>query len=197
MQNIGHSSRLAYDDCYYRDRLSESTGPLGYRLDVNRIYNCDECLSTLGPRSSYMGNGVSSYVGHPPATSQGLVDVESILSNRNVKTSRCKTAKVNDIDVTKFKLKHMRICNSELDPMSTKLSYPAQNYRDTAINRFYNLDRNPQENIFWDFAIDTKLEAKDNFMQELPRPRKIRGLPVELKGYNSHPKYPQSVICNK
>jgi hypothetical protein len=182
--NIGHSSRLGYDKCYYPDRLHESVGPLGYRINPVQIQNCDECLSTLGPRSSYMGQGVSTYVGHPLATSQQLVDIESVLSNRNVKTSKCKTGHLNELDVTKLKLKNMKICDDYLNPMSSRLSYPPSNYRDTAINRFYNLHQNPQEPIFYDFAVNTKLEAKDNFIPKLPKVKAVTGLPKEILGMN-------------
>ena len=180
--NFGYSSKLQYDDCYYPDRLAESTGPLAYRLDENYNHNCSGCLSTLGPRSGFMGNGVSTTVGQPPATAQYITDAESILKNLNVKSSRCKTGKVNDIDVTKFKLKHAPICNKFLDPMASRLTYPAATYRDMAVNRFYNLPTDPQAPIFWDFATNSRLEAKDNFMEELPRPRLDNSLPVEIRG---------------
>lgn len=182
--NIGHSSRLPYDVCAYEDRLMESVSPLSYKLDTNQIKHCDDCLSILGPRSSLMGNGVSSYVGHPAAVSQQLVDVESILSNRNVKQSKCKTGKVNDINVTKFGVQHMRICNDQLDPQSSRLSYPAANYRDMAINRFYNLDRNPQENIFWNFEVNSSLESKDNFKFKIPKLMKEQMTPQTIPGSN-------------
>ena len=193
--NIGHSSRLPYDCCAYEDKLTESVGPLGYRLNPNQIHNCDQCLSTLGPRSSYQGQGVSTSVGHPVATSQALVDVESILSNRNVKTSKCRKDQVNNIDVTKFKLQHMRVCNDFLNPLSSRLSYPAANYRDMAVNRFYNLNQNPQANIFWNFAVNTTLEAKDNFIEQLPHPRKDNSLPTELKGTNPQCKIACNAYC--
>ncbi len=99
--NIGHSSRLGYDSCAYSDRLTESVGPLGYRLEPSWQENCNQCLSTLGPRSSYMGQGVSTAAGPSIATSQKLVDVESVLSNRNLKTTKCRKDQVNPINVTK------------------------------------------------------------------------------------------------
>ena len=37
--NIGHSSRLPYDDCVYPDKLRESTSPLNYKLSTDQIYN--------------------------------------------------------------------------------------------------------------------------------------------------------------
>lgn len=199
--NFGHSSRTGYDPCFYRDKLYESTSPLLYRTDPNSIYSCSDCLSTLGPRTSARtfakGNAVSTYTGHDVANSQHLVDIESILSNRNVWISRCKTGKVNDVDVTKFKLQHQRLCNNFLDPLSSRLTYPAQNYRDVAVNRFYNLDRHPQEPIFWDFATNTKLEAKDNFIEELPRPRKITGLPDYIAGENVPCRFPCDAYCKQ
>jgi hypothetical protein len=167
--NNGYSSRLIYDECAYIDRTKERTDPLLYRLNTNQIHSCDQCLSTLGPRPGYMGQGVSTTIGHPVATAQYLTDVESILSNRNVPTSKCKNGEMNPIDVTKFGVKHLRTCNSYLDPMSSRLTYPPFNIREAPINRFYNLPQNPQEPIFYDFASNTRLESKDNFEYELSR----------------------------
>lgn len=180
--NFGHSSKLQYDECYYEDRVKESTSPMKYRLNENYSHNCNSCLSTMGPRSGYMGVGVSTTVGHPQATAQYVTDTESILKNLNVKSSRCKTGKVNDIDITKFKLKHAPVCNKYLDPIASRLSYPAATYRDMAVNRFYDLPLDPQANIFWDFSTNSRLEAKDNFMESLPKPMKDNSLPVEAKG---------------
>lgn len=183
--NIGYSSRLPYDNCAYPDKLYESVGPLKYRLNTNNIYNCDSCLSTLGPRSSYMGYGDSLPVGNIPAPSQSskVVDIESILTNRNVPTSKCRRNEVNPIDVTKIPLKNATICNDFLNPMSSRLSYPPATYRDMGINRFYNLNKNPQVNIFWDTAINTSLEIKDNFRGYIPALwSSYPTLPQELKG---------------
>jgi hypothetical protein len=168
---IGHSSRLPYDKCAYDDYLSESVGPIVYKLNPNQINNCNSCLSVFGPRTSSGPHsyGVSTTVGHVTAPSQELVDVESILSNRNVIASRCKDGKVNDIDVTKFKLQHARTCNDFLDPIASHLTNPPANYRGSSINRFYNLPKNPQANIFYDYAVNTKLEAKDNYRERVPK----------------------------
>lgn len=186
MNRIGYSSRLSYDgDCAYEDKVKESTGPLQYMLDSNRIHNCNSCLSTFGPRSGYMGYGVSTPIENMPALAQQpeLVNIESLLSNRNVKKSKCKKDGVNPVDVTKYPLKHPRICNDYMNPMSSRLSYPAANYRDTGINRFYNLRKNPQVNIFWDSSTNTRLEAKDNFLGEIHESWDIKpSLPKALEG---------------
>lgn len=182
---FGHSSRLGYDKCAYDDYLSESVGPMLYNLNPLKINNCQGCLSVFGPRSSVgpASYGVSTTVGNVTAPSQQLVDLESILSNRNVLKSKCKDGQVNDIDVTKFKLQHARICNDFLNPVSTCLTNPPQNYRGMSINRFFDLPKNPQSPVFYDFAVNTKLEAKDNYRERVPRLIKYDpALPKELEG---------------
>jgi len=169
--------------CYYTDRLSESVSPLLYQLNPNQINNCQACLSVFGPRASHNGYGDSTSVGHTTSPAQDLVDVESILSNRNVIASKCKDGKVNDIDVTKFQLQHARVCNDFLDPLATHLTNPPQNYREMNINRFYDLGANPQMNVYWDSSINTQLEAKDNYRERVvPLARFDPTLPQELKG---------------
>lgn len=168
---IGHSSRLKYDKCSYDDYLSESVSPLLYKLNPNQINNCNSCLSVFGPRSSIQGNskGVSTVISQSSnIPSQDLVDLESIMTNRNVLASKCKDGKVNEIDVTKFNLQHARICNDYLDGVSSRLTNPSKNYRGMSINRFYDLPKNPQANIFYDFGVNTKLEAKDNYKERVP-----------------------------
>lgn len=188
--NFGHSSRLGYDKCYYDDYLSESVSPLLYKMNPNSISNCNRCLSVFGPRAGHNGYGNSTFGGESAAPAQDYVDVESVLSNRNVIASKCKDGKVNDIDVTQFKLQHARTCNDFLDPISTHLTNPSANYRGMSINRFFNLPKNPQANIFWDFSVNTQLEAKDNYRERIPRlMTDDLSLPQELKGRNPPCKY--------
>lgn len=189
---IGHSSRPIYDKCYLSDRLSESVAPLQYKLNPTQYQNCNACLSVFGPRGGKGPNsyGVSTTVGNTNAPAQQLADVESILSNRNVLLSKCKDGKVNDVDVTKFTLQHARICNDFLDPVSSRLTNPPQNYRGMSINRFHDLPKNPQANIFYDFAINSKLEAKDNYKERVPRlMHSDPALPSEIKGRNLPARY--------
>ncbi len=184
--NIGHSSRLIYDECAYRDRLAENAGIINYRLDPSYMENCNQCFSPLGPRAGRMGQSVSTIVGHPRATAQHLVDVESVLRNLNVKTSKCKRDGANPINLMKYGNKHLRVCDSTLDSISSRLTYPSANYRDMAINRFYDLNRNPQANIFYNFAVDTRLEAKDNFNYDLPVPWADQSHPPTTYSKNSN-----------
>jgi len=200
--NFGHSSRLIYDRDTYNDRLIESVGPANYRLNDNSIYNCEQCLSTLGPRTALMGNSVSTptKIGFPPATAQKLTDVESILSNRNMVASRSRRAEVNDIDVTQIESVNLKLCDNYLNPSASRLTNPVQNYRDMAINRFYDMDNNPQRAIFWNSAIDSKLEAKDNYCEVMPKLWKDLDHPTpepDCPNVNNIYKIPYGVNCSR
>lgn len=172
--NASFFTRTSYDDKAYKDKLTESTSPFEYMTSEDKIHKCGGCLTTLGPRSGYGGYGVSTFSGDVVAPSQANVDVESILSNRNVKLSTTKRGKVNPINVTKFKTQHAPVCNDYLDYQHTRMTDPAMFYRGAPINRFYDLDRDPQANIFYDFAVDTKLEAKDNYVPTVPNTKYLR-----------------------
>lgn len=176
---IGHNSQLVYDDCAYEDRLDESVSPMRYRLSEDFMSNPSACLSTFGPRTTNGSPsfGVSSTVPFRPAHAQDLTDIESILTNRNLLLSRCRNGEVNPIDVTKYKLINAKICDEFLDPVSTRLTDPPSNHNGVAINRFYNLQRNAQANVFYDQAANTRLEARDNFRVRLPVLRPDMSLP--------------------
>ena len=161
--NIGHSSLLPYDECAFQARIQTSVDPMIYRLDTNAIWNKNQCYTGFGPRPGYMGNGVSTIAGHPVATAEKLIDIDSVLSNRNVITSKCKSGHLNPINVTKLNQIDLGQCNHYLDPVASRLTNPAFNYKEAPIDRFYNLNQNPQLPIFWNFAKNTDLETKDNF----------------------------------
>lgn len=162
--NIGHSSKLIYDKNAYLTKTEMMTEPMKYKLSKDRIYNKNQAFTSFGPRTSYMGNNVSTIIGHPAATSQYLTDIDSVFTNRNVLISKARTSQVNPINPTKFKQIHLKDDTTKfLDPITTRLTNPAFNYKEAPIDRFYNLNQNPQNNIFWNFSVNTDLEMKDNF----------------------------------
>ncbi len=168
MNRVGYFSRLDYDnEQTYNDKVNQTTKPLNFVLDTNRIHNDNYCLSIngSGPRSSQMGYGVGIPIENKPAVSQApeLVNIESILTNRNMIRNKTTAYGANPIDVSTFAMANSRVCNNSLDSEASKLSYPPANYRDVGINRFYNLLRNPQEHIFYDFAENTHLTTIDNY----------------------------------
>jgi hypothetical protein len=194
--NAGYSSRMPYDAGVYKDKLEESTGPLMYRVNEHYNTNCGACLSTLGPRSGYQGYGVSTAFGLKSPISQNNVDIDSILSNRNVKASQSRRDQMNHIGISDFKFQHPRICGDFLNPSQSRLTDPPSTYRSMAINRFENLPHNPQDNIFSDFGRNTTLEAKDNFRFEIPEMMDNDAvLPKELKGTQKQCKYGCQSYC--
>ena len=196
--NFGHSSMSMYDSCAYDDRLSQSVAPLMYNLNPNQIKNCNGCLSVFGPRASYNGYGVSSVMNNQnsDAPAQDLTDLESILTNRNVRASKCKNGKVQPIDVTKFKLNHVPMCNTFLDPIATHLTNPPDDYRGMSINRFIDLPVPAQSVIYFPEQINTSLEAKDNYEPKYRAPMVDRSLPQEIKGKQKHCRYPSYTLCS-
>lgn len=182
--NFGFSSRLQYDPSFINDDIEQSTAPILSVLDPNRVKNVNECLSLFGPRAGHNGVGDSLPIANPGLTpAQELVDIDSIMSNRNVKQDRSKRGMVNDVDVFKFKTYDVKYCDRGLDPLSSIATYPKQLYREMSINRFYDLNLNPQTNIYYDWATNTQLEAKDNY--DYPYPFSLDGdksLPKEVKG---------------
>lgn len=175
--NFGMSTKLQYDPEYVDDDIQQSTAPIHSVLDPNRVKNNNQCLSLNGPRSGLNGWGDSIPIPNPGLTpAQELIDIDSIMSNRNVKANRSKRGMVNDIDVFKFKTYNAELCDKGLDPLSSILTYPKQLYREISINRFYDIGINPQVNIYWDKAANTKLEATDNY--DTPYPYFLDSTPV-------------------
>ena len=167
--NFGSSTKLQYDRDFLKDDIEQSSAPLLSVLDPNRVKSNSQCLSTLGPRAGHNGYGDNIPIeksGLTPA--QDLVDIDSIMSNRNVKQSRAKSGNVNPINVFDFKTYDCKECDKFLDPLDTIETFPKQLYREMAINRFYDLHINPQANIFYDWAVNTQLEAKDNYSNPYP-----------------------------
>lgn len=166
----GNSSRLKYDQEYYNDYLEQTTAPGNYNLDSNFVDNCQRCLPKFGPRTSQgaLSFGVSTPGPYTVPNFSNTVDVESILTNRNVQAT--KNGTVNPIGINNIPVVNAKICSNFLDPISTHLTNPAINYKGLPINRFYDLNRNPQKNIYWDNARITQLETKDNYMERIPIP---------------------------
>lgn len=168
--NFGYSSRLSYDEDAYSDKLSESTYSLNYRINANQINNENKCRSKFGPRTGYMGHGVSTPRDIGYAEAQDLIEVDSIFSNRNTKHSKSKKGSVNpENPLEMYKLYDSNMCSDYLDPLYSKDTHAPSNYRGMEVNRFYNLPRNPQNVIFEDFSVNTRLEAKDNYRQSTPQ----------------------------
>lgn len=189
--NIGYSSRQIYDKDYYEGRIRESTSPLKYQVSLDQVYNCGGCLQDL----TIGGVGVSTII--DPSTKkkyaekQYLTDLESVMTNRNVKLSKAQRAKTNPVDITKLGLYDKKGCDKQIHPEHSRLTHPSKIYRGIGINRFYNTIHNAQDTIYWDWGVNTQLEAKDNFVPTYPVPMSIEGLlPKEFVGPVEQPRFP-------
>ena len=162
--NYGASTNLRYDNQYITEDIQQSTAPLQSVLDPNRVKNCDQCLSLNGPIPSLGGWADSTPLKNPGLTPmQELTDIDSIMTNRNVKATKTRRGNVNDIDVFKYKTYNSKLCNKFLDPNPTILTTPKQLYREMSINRFFDFNQNPQVNLYWNDTVNSQLEAKDNY----------------------------------
>lgn len=192
--NWGTSSKLQYDPSFIRDDIEQSVAPIQSILDPNRVKSCSQCMTLNGPRPGKNGYGDNTAIPLEKSLTpaQDLTDIDSIMKNLNVKASRDKRGMVNNIDVFKFKTYDTKICDRGLDPLSSIATYPKQLYREMSINRFYDLNINPQTNIYYDWAVNSQLEAKDNY--DNPYPYFLDGdysLPTPLQGKSQ----PCKTVC--
>lgn len=159
------STRKRYDECstnlYYR----QSTDPLLYKLSPDYANNCQKCYTDYGPRGQDMNVSV--------ITNKNLIDVDSLLTNRSKIASDCKDGLVNDINFSEYKKYNLPSCNKFMDRHDTRLTHPLHNYRGMTVDWFFEPrvnNRDEQCNIFWDFAENTKLTAKDSYRPDVPIP---------------------------
>ena len=164
--NIGFTDRLSDEKCAIEKRTSYSKDLLNYKLDTNRNMNCGKCYSSNGPRNGTYG--VSHYALDHVAPSQQLVELESKLSMRNASWSKCQDGYVNSFDINSMTMPNASQCSSENDTLVSQLETPITGYRELAVNRFYNLQRNPQLNVGRTIGMNSQLNARDNYIPKMP-----------------------------
>lgn len=166
---FGFSDNLIYDIDSYYSWKQQSTAPINYMLNPESRYNKGECYPNIGLNYGFMGNNNDTLVGHGVvAKAQRLVDLESILTNRNVRNSKGRRSNLNPINpVTEFENKNdIKQCKKSIKTEYSRLSHPLHDYREMSINRFYDLGSNPQiAGVIYPFKFytNTTLEAIDNF----------------------------------
>ena len=173
--NYGTSSKLVYDFPYIKDRTQQSIEPLFHQINPNFSTNVNGCNCTNGGslRPSHNGIGASLPVGtnkNSAAIAQQppIVDLESVFYNLNLKNDKSKKGNLNPVNLNKIQLYNEPICNNFLTPQNSLMEVPRQLYKEISINRFYNLNTNPQKNVYYDGAVNTRLESSDNFQTMLP-----------------------------
>jgi hypothetical protein len=160
--NFGYSSRLNNDYDAINDRIIESTAPLQYQTDVNKIYNENTCMQFNGMQSKISSNYPLNYV---PDMSQQLIDIESNLSNRNTINNKSKNGQYNNMNVTNMPLLQMNECNKNTKyNINTQYYTPSYSLKEYETNRMFDIANDSQQHIYYSQASNTKLEATDNFI---------------------------------
>ena len=149
----GKFTNLIYDKDAYDEQLAQSTEPLSYRLDLNYAVNCNPCFAKFGPRA-----------GHDNAIAIGQqIDVDSIL--RGVSKVNSKSSKQQRPDsLQEYKTTMPKTCSQALEAEYTRFTHPAYDIRGltTKDMRFDYPLQDPQCQIYEDFSVNTRLQAKDN-----------------------------------
>lgn len=148
----GKFSGLIYDPASYSEQLSRSTQPLNYRLDLNQYVNCNNCFHTNGPNPQ-----VQNYTPMPDH-----IDVDSIL--KGIDRVNSKANKDQQLYPLKTTNPNLQVCSSNLESLNSRFSHPAHDIRGltTSDMRFSYPLKDPQCQIFENFSVNTRLQAKDN-----------------------------------
>lgn len=149
----GRFTNMRYDREAYNDEIARSTNPMLYKLDPNYAINCNTCFSPYGPRN---GNDNAVAI-------NDKIDVDSIMKG----LGRINT-KSNKYDVPEslsgYQMYVPPNCSQKLDTEYTRYTHPSYeikglNTRDMRMD--YPL-HDPQCQIFENFQVNTRLQAKDD-----------------------------------
>jgi hypothetical protein len=154
-------SRLPYDTCAYKHRLTESIGPGEYMLDRNNF--CEPCF-VPDPSINVQRYGAS-------LCGKELIDVDSELLGLNYKASKCPEKAYLPSDKRFCNEVKLRECN-DLRAENTRLSNPPCTLRCTGVNRFEFPCQDPQANVdrLFEWNINNRLVVKDNHRPCIPKP---------------------------
>lgn len=149
----GQYTRLRYDNEAYAEELHRSVEPGMYMLDPDYANNCGKCFAPYGPRAGYQD-----------AVANGeQIDIDSVLRGVNKINTRSNVQQVPD-SIDGYQLRALNDCPNGLETEYSRFTYPAYDIRGLTtrdLNFEYPLF-DPQCQIFENFAVDTRLQAKDN-----------------------------------
>lgn len=158
----GKFTNLRYDEAAYADKLARSTNPMLYKLNQNYASNCQPCFSQNG-----QGYGQRT-------------DIESALKGINRINSKSNTNQI----LPPSSANGQYVCPDNLDPEYTRYTNPSYDIKGLTVEdmRFGYPLHDPQCQIFENFAINTRLQAKDDHKTIWQMPMDQRAvLPSERK----------------
>lgn len=170
------STRIPYDECAFREEVTQSVIPGHYRLYDGQYENTGKCILHAGPRNTRTYN--SSEISQ--VDRNNLVDVDSILSGRNLQLTSCVEGRTLE-DLNKqyngLQLQDPKLCSDFLLPTETRYSHPATNYKITQCAGCFPMEYpiiDPNEFIFWGQngisrdGLGTRNDVKDNYSASNP-----------------------------
>lgn len=150
-------ARAKYDDDEYKYKLAETIGDANYMLD--KPWNCK-------PSITYYGGGPTiSRFGNATCEKNKLIDVDSELMGINRKYSKCPSKKYLPSEKPYCNLSVENFVEDDfLVPEYTLISNPKCTNKETTINRWEWLCKNPQEKALpnFDYLINNRIIVKDN-----------------------------------
>ena len=149
----GRFTRLNYDREAYEEEVTRSTDPMLYRLDPNYAVNCQKCFAPYGPRG-----------GHDDAAAVGQqIDVDSILRGVSKISTKSNRQQIPD-PISGYRNLMPCDCSDALETEYTRYTYPGYEIRGLTVRdlRYDYLHFDPECQIFENFEVNTRLQAKDN-----------------------------------
>lgn len=167
-------THLAYDPCTYRTDLLQSVGPGDYLMATPAL-QCSTCVSG---DPWLQGGGAASICKDRP-----LIDVDSELHNLSRPATNCPAGHYHPSATPFCARTNFPDCHAtSISCEDTRLTNPPCTLRATGWNRWEWLCQDPQDKVQmpFDWNIDTKLVAKDNFRPCIPTPiDQARSLPLD------------------
>lgn len=139
----GYFTRLSYDPITYNEKISQSTKPIMYKLEPSYATNCKKCLPSYNPYHQ--------------------IDVDSVLRGLDKNHSKSSICKI-PFPLNNYQIPLQFDCDLGTESEYTRFTNPAYDIKGLNVldmHMDYPL-RDPQCNIFEDFQINTRLQAKDN-----------------------------------
>lgn len=157
----GKYTRLSYDTAAQKEHIARSTDPLRYKLDPNFAINQNRCFAPHGPRA---GAQTSDAVGSSPiSTTFGeQADIDSVLRGVTKSNSKSNFQQMPD-SLNPYKIFNLPNCPEKIESEYSRYTHPAYDIRGLTVpdlNYDYPL-QDPQCQIFENFAVNTRLQAKD------------------------------------
>lgn len=149
----GKFTNLKYDKEAYNEEISRSTNPMLYKLDPNYAVNCNPCFAPYGPRG-----------GHDNTIAIGQqIDVDSIMKGITKTNSKSNYQQIPE-QLDQFLTFTPGECSDALETQYSRYSHPSFDIKGLNVKdmRFGYPLHDPQCQIFENFEVNTRLQAKDN-----------------------------------